>query len=127
MKLKTVLEAMYSTTQYWILPSGKVKKMRSGHEDYLADTGMSYEKAFLDGHIRLAVDDEDGTPSAEWSNDATGAAKKALGTFIKKSDNGLLYYDLVKANPRAGKSQRAAKKIYLKSGQTDYKGYLKIK
>ena len=45
MKLKTVLEAMYSTTQYWILPSGKVKKMRRGHEEYLTDTGMTYGQA----------------------------------------------------------------------------------
>jgi len=127
MKLKDVLEAMYTTTQYWILPNGKVKKMRSGHEDYLADTGMTYGKAFLDGHIRLAVDDGDGTPSAEWSNDASPAAKKALGAFIKKSDDGLLYYDLVKPNPRAGKSQRAPQMIYLKSGQTDYKGFMKIR
>ena len=37
---------MYTTTQYWILPSGKVKKMSDGHEDYLADEGMSYGEAF---------------------------------------------------------------------------------
>ena len=91
---------MYSTTQYWILPSGKVKKMRSGHEEYLTDTGMTYGQAFSDGHIRLAVDDNDGAPSAEWSNDATAAAKKALGAFIKKSDEGVLYYDLVKPNKK---------------------------
>ena len=127
MKLKDVLEAMYSTTQYWILPSGKVKKMRSGHEEYLADKGMSYGNAFLDGHIRLAVDDEDGTPSAEWSNEATPAAKKSLGTFIKKSDDGVLYYDLIKLNPQAGKTKRTPKTTYLKSGNTDYKGFMRIR
>ena len=124
MKLKDILEAMYSTTQYWILPSGKVKKMRRGHEEYLTDTGMTYGQAFKDGHIRLAVDDNDGAPSAEWSNDATAAAKKALGAFIKKSDDDVLYYDLVKPNKKTAAYRQVD---YLKSGGTDYKGYLKIK
>tara|TARA_Y100000034_G_scaffold44805_1_gene55070 strand:+ start:102 stop:467 length:366 start_codon:yes stop_codon:yes gene_type:complete len=121
MKLRSILEAMYSTTQYWILPSGKVKKMRSGHEEYLADEGLSYETAFKGGYIRLAVDDSDGTPSAEWSKEATPAAKKALGKIVKKTNT--LYYDKVAMTSGHGWNR----KKYIKSGDTDYKGYLKIK
>ena len=85
MKLKDILirEGMYTTTQYWILPSGKVKKMSSGHEEYLTDEGMGYGKAFNTGHIRLAIAEDDGTPSAEWSKAATRPAKKALGNIVK--------------------------------------------
>ena len=124
MKLKDVLEAMYSTTQYWILPSGKVKKMRSGHEEYLTDTGMTYGEAFSDGHIRVAIDDDDGTPAAEWSNDAPPAAKKALGNMVKRSESGTMFYDLVKPNKRTAAYRQVD---YLKSGQTDYRGFLKLR
>ena len=125
-KLKGILisEGISTTTQYWILPNGKVKKMRSGHEEYLSDTGMTYGQAFHDGHIRVAGDDDDGTPSAEWSKDATAAAKKSLGAFIKKSDEGVLFYDLVKPNKKTAAYRQVD---YLKSGNTDYRGFLKIR
>ena len=130
MKLKGILirEGMYTTTQYWILPSGKVKKMSSGHEGYLADEGLSYETAFEGGHIRLAVTDEDGTPSAEWSKQATPAAKKALGNIVKKAvkrcgPGARLYYDIVAMT--SGHGWR--RKKYIKSGDTDYKGFLKLR
>ncbi len=126
MKLRDVLsEAVATTTQYWILPSGKVKKMRSGHEEYLTDTGMTYGQAFSDGHIRVAIDDGDGTPAAEWSNDATSAAKKSLGSMVKRSETGTIFYDLVKPKKGAGSSYRQVD--YLKSGNTDYRGFLKIR
>ena len=128
MKLKGILirEGMYTTTQYWILPSGKVKKMSSGHEEYLADEGMSYGKAFNSGHIRLAIADDDGTPSAEWSKAATRPAKKALGNIVKKAEKrggpgARLYYDFVK--PNEGGRENIS---YLKSGNTDYKGFLRL-
>ena len=112
---------MYTTTQYWILPSGKVKKMSSGHEGYLADEGLSYETAFEGGHIRLAITDNDGQPSAEWSKQATPAAKKALGKIVKKTD--ALYYDVVAMSSGPG----WRRKKYTKSGDTDYKGFLKLR
>jgi hypothetical protein len=123
MKLKYILirEGMYTTTQYWILPSGKVKKMSSGHEGYLADEGLSYETAFEGGHIRLAITDDDGHPSAEWSKEATPAAKKALGKIVKKTDT--LYYDKVAMTSGPGWTR----KKYIKSGDTDYKGFLKLR
>ena len=123
MKLKYILirEGMYTTTQYWILPSGKVKKMSSGHEGYLADEGLSYETAFKGGHIRLAITDDDGHPSAEWSKEATPAAKKALGKIVKKTDT--LYYDKVAMTSGPGWTR----KKYIKSGDTDYKGFLKLR
>jgi len=114
---------MYTTTQYWILPSGKVKKMRSGHEEYLTDKGISYGKAFTSGHIRLAVADDDGTPSAEWTKQATRPAKKALGSIVQKAEKRggpgtRLYYDFVDYNTGRIK--------YIKSGNTDYKGFLRL-
>ena len=123
MKLKgiLILEGMYTSTQYWILPSGKVKKMSSGHEGYLADEGLSYETAFEGGHIRLAITDNDGQPSAEWSKQATPAAKKALGKIVKKTD--ALYYDVVAMSSGPG----WRRKKYTKSGDTDYKGFLKLR
>ena len=123
MKLKGILirEGMYTTTQYWILPSGKVKKMSSGHEGYLADEGLSYETAFEGGHIRLAITDNDGQPSAEWSKQATPAAKKALGKIVKKTD--AHYYDVVAMSSGPG----WRRKKYTKSGDTDYKGFLKLR
>ena len=123
MKLKYILirEGMYTSTQYWILPSGKVKKMSSGHEGYLADEGLSYETAFKGGYIRLAVDDSDGTPSAEWSKEATPAAKKALGKIVKKTNT--LYYDKVVLT--SGHGWR--RKKYIDSGDTDYRGFLKLR
>jgi hypothetical protein len=123
MKLKgiLILEGMYTTTQYWILPSGKVKKMSSGHENYLADEGLSYETAFEGGHIRLSITDRDGIPAAEWSKEATPAAKKALGRVVKKADT--LYYDKVEIPSGRG----PARKKYIKSGETDYKGFLKLR
>ena len=123
MKLKGILirEGMYTTTQYWILPSGKVKKMSSGHEGYLADEGLSYETAFEGGHTRLAITDNDGQPSAEWSKQATPAAKKALGKIVKKTD--ALYYDIVAMSSGPG----WRRKKYTKSGDTDYKGFLKLR
>ena len=130
MKLKDVLirEGMYTTTQYWILPSGKVKKMKSGHVEYLADEGMtSYGKAFTTGHIRLAISDSDGQPSAEWSKEATRPAKKALGNIVKKAEKdggpgAMLYYDIVKIkNPGDMEDIK-----YIKSGNTDYKGFLRL-
>ena len=130
MKLKDVLirEGMYTTTQYWILPSGKVKKMQSGHVEYLADEGMtSYGKAFTTGHIRLAISDSDGQPSAEWSKEATRPAKKALGNIVKKAEKAggpgaMLYYDIVKIkNPGDMEDIK-----YIKSGNTDYKGFLRL-
>ena len=123
MKLKDILirEGMYTSTQYWILPSGKVKKMSSGHEGYLADEGLSYETAFEGGHIRLAITDNDGQPSAEWSKQATPAAKKALGKIVKKTD--ALYYDVVAMSSGPG----WRRKKYTKSGDTDYKGFLKLR
>ena len=131
MKLKDILirEGMYTTTQYWILPSGKVKKMQSGHVEYLADEGMtSYGKAFTTGHIRLAISDDDGTPSAEWSKEATPAAKKALGNIVKKAEKRggpgtRLYYDIVAMTSGHGWKR----KKYIKSGDTDYKGFLKLR
>ena len=130
MKLKGILirEGMYTTTQYWILPSGKVKKMSSGHEGYLADEGLSYETAFEGGHIRLAITDNDGQPSAEWSKQATPAAKKALGNIVKKAEKrggpgARLYYDIVAMT--SGRGWR--RKKYIKSGDTDYKGFLKLR
>ena len=130
MKLKDVLigEGMYTTTQYWILPSGKVKKMSSGHEGYLADEGLSYETAFEGGHIRLAITDNDGQPSAEWSKQATPAAKKALGNIVKKAEKrggpgARLYYDIVTMSSGPG----WRRKKYIKSGDTDYKGFLKLR
>ena len=132
MKLKgiLILEGMYTTTQYWILPSGKVKKMKGGHVEYLADEGMtSYGKAFNTGHIRLAIADDDGTPSAEWSKAATRPAKKALGNIVKKAEKrggpgARLYYDIVKANKDAYGGME--KMSYVKSGDTDYKGFLRL-
>ena len=123
MKLKDILirEGMYTTTQYWILPSGKVKKMSSGHEGYLADEGLSYETAFEGGHIRLSISDREGTPAAEWSKDATPAAKKALGKIVKKTDT--LYYEKVAMTSAHG----WRRKKYIKSGDTDYKGFLKLR
>ena len=123
MKLKDILilEGMYTSTQYWILPNGKVKKMSSGHEEYLADEGLSYETAFEGGHIRLAVTDDDGHPSAEWSKEASPAAKKALGKIVKKTDT--LYYDKVAMTSGHGWTR----KKYIKSGDTDYKGFLKLR
>ena len=123
MKLKGILirEGMYTTTQYWILPSGKVKKMSSGHEGYLADEGLSYETAFEGGHIRLAITDGDGQPSAEWSKKASASAKKALGKIVKKTDT--LYYDIVAMSSGPG----WRRKKYTKSGDTDYKGFLKLR
>ena len=123
MKLKGILirEGMYTTTQYWILPSGKVKKMSSGHEGYLADEGLSYETAFEGGHIRLAITDGDGQPSAEWSKKASAPAKKALGKIVKKTDT--LYYDIVAMSSGPG----WRRKKYTKSGDTDYKGFLKLR
>ena len=128
MKLKGILirEGMWTTTQYWILPSGKVKRMSDGHEDYLADEGMSYSKAFTTGHIRLAIADDDGTPSAEWSKEATRPAKKALGNIVKKAEKQggpdvRLYYDFVKPN-EGGRENMS----YVKSGNTDYKGFLRL-
>ena len=130
MKLKDILirEGMYTTTQYWILPSGKVKKMSSGHEGYLADEGLSYETAFEGGHIRLAITDNDGQPSAEWSKEATPAAKKALGKIVKKAEKrggpgARLYYDIVAMTSGHGWKR----KKYIKSGDTDYKGFLKLR
>ena len=130
MKLKGILirEGMYTTTQYWILPSGKVKKMSSGHEGYLADEGLSYETAFEGGHIRLAITDNDGQPSAEWSKQATPAAKKALGNIVKKAEKrggpgARLYYDIVTMSSGPG----WRRKKYIKSGDTDYKGFLKLR
>lgn len=130
MKLKDILirEGMYTTTQYWILPSGKVKKMSSGHEGYLADEGLSYETAFEGGHIRLAITDNDGQPSAEWSKEATPAAKKALGNIVKKAEKrggpgARLYYDIVAMTSGPG----WRRKKYTKSGDTDYKGFLKLR
>jgi len=124
-KLKDLLirEGMFTTTQYWILPSGKVKKMRSGHEEYLTDKGISYGKAFTSGHIRLAVADDDGTPSAEWTKQATRPAKKALGSIVQKAEKrggpgARLYYDFVDYNTGRIK--------YIKSGNTDYKGFLRL-
>ena len=132
MKLKDILirEGMYTTTQYWILPSGKVKKMKGGHVEYLADEGMtSYGKAFTTGHIRLAISDSDGQPSAEWSKEATRPAKKALGNIVKKAEKrggpgARLYYDIVKANKDAYGGME--KMSYVKSGDTDYKGFLRL-
>ena len=123
MKLKGILirEGMYTTTQYWILPSGKVKKMSSGHEGYLADEGLSYETAFKGGHIRLSVSDRAGNPAAEWSKEASAPAKKALGKIVKKTD--ALYYDVVAMT--SGHGWR--RKKYIKSGDTDYKGFLKLR
>jgi len=129
MKLKDILirEGMYTTTQYWILPSGKVKKMSSGHEGYLADEGLSYETAFEGGHIRLAITDNDGQPSAEWSKEATPAAKKALGNIVKKAEKAggpgaMLYYDIVKIKNPGDMEDMS----YIKSGNTDYKGFLRL-
>ena len=131
MKLKDILirEGMFTSTQYWILPSGKVKKMSSGHEEYLTDEGMGYGKAFNTGHIRLAIADDDGTPSAEWSKAATRPAKKALGNIVKKAEKrggpgARLYYDIVKANKDAYGGME--KMSYVKSGNTDYKGFLRL-
>ena len=132
MKLKDILirEGMFTSTQYWILPSGKVKKMKGGHVEYLADEGMtSYGKAFNSGHIRLAIADDDGTPSAEWSKAATRPAKKALGNIVKKAEKrggpGVrLYYDIVKPNKDAYGGME--KMSYVKSGDTDYKGFLRL-
>ena len=123
MKLKGILirEGMYTTTQYWILPSGKVKKMRSGHQEYLDDEGLSYETAFKGGHIRLAITDDDGHPSAEWSKEASPAAKKALGKIVKKTDT--LYYDKVAMT--SGHGWR--RKKYIDSGDTDYKGFMRLR
>ena len=121
MKLRPILEAFYNTTQYWILPNGKVHKLRGGHEDYLVDKGMTYSSAFNNGYIRLAITDDDGLPSAEWSSKATSAAKKALGKIVQKTDK--LYYDIVKPVEKKGGSNRA----YLNHGITDYKGYLKLR
>ena len=123
MKLKgiLILEAMYTTSQYWILPSGKVKKMSSGHEGYLADEGLSYETAFEGGHIRLAITDNDGQPSAEWSKQATPAAKKALGNIVKKAEK--------RGGPKVAMTSGHGwrRKKYIKSGDTDYKGFLKLR
>ena len=123
MKLKgiLILEGMYTTTQYWILPSGKVKKMSSGHEGYLADEGLSYETAFEGGHIRLSISDRAGTVAAEWSKEASAPAKKALGKIVKKTD--ALYYDIVAMSSGPG----WRRKKYTKSGDTDYKGFLKLR
>ena len=123
MKLKgiLILEGMYTTTQYWILPSGKVKKMSSGHEGYLADEGLSYETAFKGGHIRLSISDREGTPAAEWSKEASTPAKKALGKIVKKTN--ALYYDVVAMSSGPG----WRRKKYTKSGDTDYKGFLKLR
>jgi hypothetical protein len=129
MKLKDILirEGMYTTTQYWILPSGKVKRMKSGHVEYLADEGMSYGKAFTTGYIRLAIADNDETLSAEWSKEATRPAKKALGNIVKRAEKAgasgaMLYYDIVKIkNP--GDMENMS---YIKSGNTDYKGFLRL-
>ena len=123
MKLQDILirEGMYTTTQYWILPSGKVKKMSSGHEGYLADEGLSYETAFEGGHIRLSISDREGTVAAEWSKEASAPAKKALGKIVKKTD--ALYYDIVAMSSGPG----WRRKKYTKSGDTDYKGFLKLR
>ena len=112
---------MYTTTQYWILPNGKIKKMRSGHQEYLDDEGLSYETAFEGGHIRLAITDDDGHPSAEWSKEASPAAKKALGKIVKKTDT--LYYDKVAMT--SGHGWR--RKQYIDSGDTDYKGFMRLR
>jgi len=120
MKLKDILirEGFYGTTQYWILPAGKLKKMANGHEEYLADEGMTYGKAFKTGHIRVAVGDYDKVPTAEWSKAATSAAKRTLAKMVKDSDQ--LYYDFIDVKPDG-------KVKYLKSGDTDYRGFLKIR
>ena len=120
MKLKDILirEGMYTTTQYWILPAGKLKKMSNGHENYLADEGMSYGKAFKTGHIRLAIGDSSGAVAGEWSKQATSAAKRTLAKIVKDADG--IFYDFVNITPDD-------KVKYLKSGDTDYRGFLKIR
>ena len=130
MKLKgiLILEGVMYSTQYWILPNGKVKKMRNTHGEYLADQGMSYGKAFNSGHIRLAITDSDGQPAAEWSVGASRSAKKALGNIVKKAEKrggpgARLYYDIVAMT--SGNGWR--RKKYIKSGDTDYKGFLKLR
>ena len=130
MKLKgiLILEGVMYSTQYWILPNGKVKKMRNTHGEYLADQGMSYGKAFNSGHIRLAITDSDGQPAAEWSVGASRSAKKALGNIVKKAEKrggsgARLYYDIVKPKKVGGSSEVLG---YVKSGTTDYEGFLKL-
>lgn len=123
MQLRDVLirEAFYGATNYWILPNGKVKKLSGGHEDYLADEGLSYGKAFHTGHIRLAVDDKTSTPTAEWSRQATSAAKRVLTKLVKDSDE--VFYDIVEPNTESD----LYRPKYLKTGNTDYRGFLKLR
>ncbi|MBT7350522.1 hypothetical protein HN803_07120 [candidate division WWE3 bacterium] len=109
-------EAMYTVTNYWITPKGKVDKT-SAHEYWLADHSMSYGKAYDTGHIRVAVSDsENGTVNAQWSKAATGQAKRVLAKFVKESDKA--YVDLVE--PLKNDNIR-----YLKSDTVNYKDFMR--
>ena len=124
MKLKDILirEGFYGTTQYWILPTGKLKKMAGGHEEYLLDQGMNYGKAFKTGHIRIAVGDKDNIPVGEWSKEATAAAKRTLAKMVKDADE--VFYDVINVK----KDKFGDYKVkYLKTGNTDYRGFLKLR
>ena len=82
---------------------------------------MSYGKAFHTGHIRLAVDDKTSTPTAEWSRQATSAAKRVLTKLVKDSDE--VFYDIVEPNTESD----LYRPKYLKTGNTDYRGFLKLR
>lgn len=54
MKLSTLLEAKEGN--WWITPQGRpVFLGRGGHEDYMADNGLSYASAFRKGYIRAVT------------------------------------------------------------------------
>ena len=89
---RKIIEEGWGITNYWITPQGKAEKTR-GHEDWLADHGMSYGKAYDTGHIRVAIVDDDGTVNAQWSKAAKGQAKRLLSKFVKDSDKA--FVDLV--------------------------------
>jgi|TARA_Y100000296_G_scaffold81553_1_gene108912 hypothetical protein len=117
MKLADVLgEGFGGVTNYWITPQGKAVKT-GGHEDYLADHGMSYGSAYEKGYIRVAVTDSNKVPSAEWGLKASPAARKTLGRFVKRTDE--MYFDLVNV--------RNHKVDYIDSGLVNYKEYMRLR
>ena len=109
-------EAMFTVSNYWITPKGKVDKTNA-HEYWLADHGMSYAKAYDTGHIRVAISDsEGGTVNAQWGKSATSQAKRVLAKYVKDSDKA--YVDLVEPAKNGNIK-------YLKSDSVNYKEFMR--
>ena len=118
MKIKKIwnfiIESFYLSTNYWIDPKGNQIQVNH-HEDYLADTGLTYDKAFALGYIRLAMDEGEIDSIQFDINKATKPAKKTIQKLWSLNREGWAFVDIMR-----GKSRVASNSIDFKTYMQKY-------